>query len=181
MRRGQKSVPTLKTYYLTENMSKTGEKLGTLKGWELEVAKALLAPSAEERDKVALIRKVLEGRGPATNDSENDSPEALAQLIELLPKATRSRARVLLHHLPKSLRVKDGLVLFPDDTPGSPLIDVLKYYCSPRHFRVPLPQGFQRMNQLLKDAKVPQTAFSTDKSPYIIRASPTPSSGWVSL
>jgi hypothetical protein len=123
-----------KTYYLSESISKEGERLGQLTGWKLDVAKALLSNSSSDQpaDKISEIRNMLDavltiqgvnisgGDGDDGESPRTDSPAQLSQLIDLLPKNIRHRARIFLFPRPcASLREWLRFPMVPSAAPSS--------------------------------------------------------------
>lgn len=150
------------TFFLSKNVPKFVEKLSRLKAeWERDIASALLDSTMDEEEKIAKIKTML----PANRANEEKEAKNLMveNVIEMLPKTIRARARILAGHLMKSsANIGDGdVVLLPDFGPTAPLIDVLKFYASPRHLKVPLPQEASKLSQYFIDNKFPMSAFGS--------------------
>ncbi len=157
-----------KTYYLTEDISQVGKKLGNLKGWRGEIATAILNTKAEDEAVVGQIHHVL-------SKTAGRSEAALVdEVIPLLPKAIRSKARILAHHLIKHLKIGEhGQVIYPDGTDGSSFIDHLKYFASPPNLRVVAPFDVDKMREIISKTHAPLTSVRP--------ATRSPTAAWISL
>ena len=161
----------LRTFFLTESKSPLGKALENIsEPWQREIVRIILAPDLSSKSKTERIRDQLSKLEDA--DPEDDQMDGLNALVELLPTRARGKARVLVRFWPSNLKLKEGLVLFPDGQVGSPALDVLKYYSTPQTYRVPLPLALWQMNQVMRDSKVPAAAFDQSKSPYTFSVPP---------
>ena len=86
-------------------------------------------------------------------------------LLSLLPRHIQHRARTLLHFLLPLIDVKDGIVYLPGGAPTSPLMDILRFYSSPRLYKAAVPQGLELLNDLMIERNVPHSAFAPGKHP----------------
>ena len=164
-----------KTYYMTTDISAVGKKLARLSGWEKDVADILVSKDADKISKLlAMLQPLASGEDASINKVFWD------EIIPLLPKSIRSKARIFLHHAQRFLKVdKDGLVELGEGTRGSSLLDVLKFYCSPASMPVPLPLGTDAMDQLMRQHHMPISAFGKGRHPYHTQTSPPSSPPWI--
>ena len=146
------------TFYLSKDVSDFVKKLSQLKlQWERELVSILLNKKLGEGDKISKIRELL----PEKNRGDVDREDA-SVVLDLLPKAIRGRSRILLRHLMRYAKLGDGdVVQLPGVGPTAPLIDVLKFFASPRHYRVPLPEQTPRLAKFFIDRKFPASAFGS--------------------
>ena len=166
----------VKTYYLSEEMSATGRKLGNLKGWRSDVAKHLLRKSFDDQEAIASIRQVLETIDEAPGSKANPK-ELIDDVIELLPKNIRGRARILGYHLLKHVSIDDdGLVRYADGTEGTSIIDHLKYWCSPPSYRASVPADVRKMQELLSKTNAPEAGLHRKDNSAI-----KPKTNWIAL
>lgn len=157
----------LKTYYLSEKASKTASELGKLDGWRLHIASILLSDSMKEENQREEIRKLLDSAEPSERKTHEKIDDALS-IVQLLPRTLHGRAKILLHHLLRLVRINDGIVELKDGTIVGTLVDILKFYCSPKNYNAPIPPGFETLNKMFVDHMVPQSAFAPEKNPYRI-------------
>ena len=159
-----------KTYYLHEEVSKMGKKLGNLTGWRSDIAKVLLASKVEDDTAVNQIRHILAKLAVGGDQSLID------ETILLLPRSIRNKAKILAHHLLEKSKIHiggNGQVVYPDETEGGSFIDHLKYFCSSSSMKVAAPFDMEKMKQLLKDTNAPITSVRASSS--------TRTNAWISL
>lgn len=149
------------TYYLTASPpSKNIKKLNSLTGWESDMAHLLLLDDQE--DKIEYARDILQKNSPSGEIS--DKVKVDDAVINMLPKNSRSRAKIFLHHARKFLKeTEDGLTILLDGSVSSPMIDILRYYCSPKHISVPLPMSSDLLEAAFKKYSMPSSAFGTGR------------------
>ena len=156
------------TYYLTEDISQTGKKLGSLTGWRKEIAKFILDTKSSEEETTNHIRNLINGK---TGQSENAMVD---ELIPLLPKNTRNRAKILAYHLMKHIKIgNNGQVVYPDGTTGASFVDHIKYWCGSFNSRHSTPFDQEKMAQLLEETNAPKSCLRSIHS--------VQSSRWLSL
>ena len=145
------------SYYLSKDVPKFIRNLSELKSeWERGVASLLLDRSIPEEEKAEKIGNLL----PNSKSDDTSPSEVIETVLQLLPKATRGRARIFLTHLLPRVSLADGdIVSIPDFGPTSPLIDVVKYFCSPPSHRVPPPFGMAELWNFFQSRSFPQSAF----------------------
>lgn len=81
------------------------------------------------------------------------------EIIELLPKAYRSRAKVILHYLLPNLKQDQNKhIIFPDGTIGSHILDYLRYFLNPLKAKPPVEAN--KFANLLEKSGVPQSVYS---------------------
>jgi hypothetical protein len=82
-------------------------------------------------------------------------------VIELLPKAQRTKARILLHYLAPvvKLDVHQRILYQPYGKVGSNLLDLVRYFTSPSYFKVPRPLDAEDFSKLIKQVGVPEAAL----------------------
>ena len=78
-------------------------------------------------------------------------------IINIMPKPLRHKTKVVLHHLQPRLDVNDK-VIYPDETVGSHLYSLLKYFLSDLPSKQPRPPDGQKFEELMKN-KVPDHLF----------------------
>ena len=152
---------TAETWYLTQNVSKLSKKLGKLSGWRKEVAKLLLETDEEATAK-SLIAEIVK-----TTESPNS---LISEVLDLLPKRIQGKAKILATHLSKQMKFSDdGRVIYPDGSFGSPLIDILKYFCSPKSglVRVKAPFDVRKMTEYLSETNAPMSATTKSNNDWI--------------
>ena len=88
-----------KTYYLTTDISAIGKKLANLTGWEKEAAELLVSSDEGKVDKLMALIRLQVSEEDTSNRIDAD------ELIALLPRNIRSRARIYLHHPERFLKV----------------------------------------------------------------------------
>ncbi len=142
-----------KTWYLTDDVSQVGKKLGKLSGWRSDVAKALLSNKASDETVAREIRHVLDkmdGGGKVKEKSLID------EVIPLLPRNIRNKAQLLANHLLKEVEIGEhGQVIYPDGTEGSSLIDHLRYFSSPPSMKARAPFDLDKMREILNSTHAP--------------------------
>ena len=85
------------------------------------------------------------------------------ELIPLLPKAIRNKAKILAHHLIKHINIgSDGQVIYPDGSTGASFIDHLKYFASPPSMRISAPFDVVKMKEILKNTHAPQSSLRSN-------------------
>ena len=144
------------TYFLTRDVPKFIKNLNNLKSdWEREIASILLDRGLSEEEKMVKIRNQL------PTGTSSDSGSIIETVLQLLPKAVRGRARVFLTHLLPRVSLLDGdIVSIPDFGPTAPLIDIVKFFCSPPSHRVPPPFGMAELWNFFQARRFPQSAFA---------------------
>ena len=151
-----------KTYYLTDDISQVGKKLGNLKGWRGEIATAILDTKVEDETVVDQIRHIL------SKTAGRSEAAMVDEVIPLLPKAIRSKAKILAHHLIKQIKIGEhGQVVYPDGTDGSSLIDHLKYFASPPQMRVAAPFDADKMRDIISKTHAPLSSVRRAPSTWI--------------
>lgn len=104
----------------------------------------------ESRQKQRTVVKVLENEPNIAPNKEN--------IIDLLPKAYRSRARIILHYLSKHLNA-DNRLIYDDGRTSSHLIDLLKYVLNPLSQYV--PDDGDKFISLMKKSGVPDSVYGS--------------------
>ena len=156
-----------KTYYLSEEISQTGKKLGKLSGWKKEIAKSLLDSKSSENEIIAKIQEVINNQSGITEYMIDD-------IIPLLPKNIRNKAKIISNHLLKHIKIGDyGQVIYPDGKQGGSFIDHLKYLCSPSSINVSVPFDIVEMRKLLESTNAPKSCMRTFQSDTV--------ANWISL
>lgn len=139
------------TFYLTKDVSKEIRDLSSLTDWEQEVARILLSPGSE--GKTEKIRSIL----PSIDTV--DRP-LIQSLLEMLPKNIQSRSKIFLHYFLAKVRIADGgIVELPDGSQTAPLVDIVRYFCSPSHLKVRPPLGLETLLNFLASIGMPQSAY----------------------
>ena len=184
-------MTTAQTYYLSKNVPKLVKNLSELKAkWERDVAEILLNKELSDEEKLTKIYVVL----PADElGKKADRDAEIEGVINVLPKRIRSRARILARAVLKRATLSDGdLVELPGVGPTAPLIDVLKFFASPRHLNLPLPQQTSLLSYFFLSNKFPVSAFGSGVIDFMqnlinpgtidlpIEKS-TPSAAWITL
>lgn len=150
-----------KTYYLTTDISPTAKQLSKLEGWEGDAAGILLGGGD---DKISKLRILLNAMDEPIAETQRHAVRA--EMLSMLPKAIRSRAKIFLHHASDILKeTEDGLTISPDGTVSSPMIDILRYYCSSHHIPIPLPVASDSLEELFRSSHMPQSAFGKGRFP----------------
>ena len=148
----------VETWYLSQKATDQAKRLGRLKGWRKEVAQVLLSRNSDDKSKVD-IRKLV-----ATEKSrETQQTEMIDQTVSLLPKNSRSKAKILAQHLLHNLHVdENGRIVYPDGSFGSAFIDALKYFTAPKSgiAKVRAPFDVVKLTSFLQDTNVPMSAIS---------------------
>ena len=149
-----------KTYYLTTSVPSAIKQLGNSSGWQREVVDILLSDKTEQ-DKQDVLRSLIAQKPESDNNSLK-----IDQLLTMMPKNTRSRARIFLHHVLTFLRVRDdGATELDGGILSSPLIDIVRYYCSPISVRVALPVASEHLERTFREHNVPAIAFARGRLP----------------
>ena len=156
------------TYYLSQDLSPRVKSLSDLsEDWEKQVATVLLGTSGTKADE---IRRLLPSKTERTNNA----------ILDLLPRGIKNRGRILLHHLLPRVSLGDGdvVILPPNGTATAPLIDVLRFFASPKSMRVPVPTGAGHLIEFFRSRGFPQSAFGAGRlgDPCVAGASPAESS-----
>ena len=165
-----------KSYYLMSNPPSILKNLNNLKGWQEKVVQELLSDKDEENKKSSILALLSHDDGdnlPSSFSSRTHTEEAsqINYVISFLAKPIRSRAKIFLHHVLKFVRVReDGSTEVEEEggavvTRSSPLIDIVRYYCSPPAMRVPLPLASEHLERAFLAHNVPQSAFARGRSP----------------
>ena len=150
----------VETYYLSKDVPKFVKNLSELKTpWEREIAGTLLNQKLNEKEKLLRILAAL----PEDEDAKEKEKRAeVEHILELLPKQIRSRSRILMRHLLKRVSLDDGdLVVLPGVGPTAPLIDVLRFFASPRYLKLPLLQQTADLSEFFISQKFPMSAFGS--------------------
>ena len=148
-----------KTWYLTDNVSQLGKKLGNLTGWRAQIAQILVGKQ-EDDQAIGSIRDIV------TKHGGNKDELAVDQLIPLLPKAIRNKAKILAHHLLKHIKIGgNGQVIYPDGTEGASIVDHLKYLCSTMKSKAPF--DIDVMQELLEKTNAPKSCMSTARNKWL--------------
>lgn len=147
------------TYYLTRDVSKTVQDLSQLAGWEREVAGVLLSVSSET-DKAEAIRALLPIPDHAKNEAK-ENEEITQTTLDLLPRSIKNRAKIfLIHFLPRVKVLDGGSVELEGGQQAGALIDIVRFFCSPVHLKIPPPQGYEGIIRFFKSYPLPQSAFA---------------------
>lgn len=103
-------------------------------------------------------------------DNKNSDNNEYENMIQLLPKTSRNKARILFHSLKSNLSLDEhGRVKYKDDTVGSPLYDHLKYWTTRIGKEGVLrPLDSDKFINLMVLSSVPKSSVSSDKQHYLI-------------
>ena len=177
----------LERFYLTKNISNVGKELAeslTNPGWQREMALVLLEET-DGREKSVAIQKILSSI-PSLNSSppsssaathltpglsrqmEETQQQLVHEYIQMLPRAFKNKAKILVAHLLRNLIDidDDGVIIYRDNgEKGGYLIDIIRYYCSPSSSRIAPPTDLRRLQQLLLKSGAPASAFGSGKNP----------------
>jgi hypothetical protein len=104
----------------------------------------------------------------ATNDlqiePEPEEKEKKEDIIDLLPKAFRSRAKIILHYLSSRLQ-PDNRLMYSNNQASSHIIDLLLYVLNPLSKKV--PGDANEFLNLLKVSGVPESVFSYRQNSHV--------------
>ena len=154
------------TYYLSPSIPKSMKKLNSLVGWEGEMVQLLLG---DKNNKLEEARKILQGQEATGKAAYIDPGDLSDSILNMLPKYSRTRAKIFLHHVKKFLKEnEDGLTVLPDGSLSSPMIDIVRYYCSPKYVKVPLPVSSDLLEEAFKKFSMPTSAFASGRWPQTI-------------
>ena len=146
----------VETWYLSKQATALGKRLGRLKGWRKGVAQLLLSTESDEKVKVDIKKLV-------TTDKPEKQSEIVSQTVALLPKTSRSKAKILGQHLVNNLHIdENGRIVYPDGSFGSDFIDTLKYFTAPKSGKARAPFDVVKMTAFLRDTHFPIPAVSRD-------------------
>jgi hypothetical protein len=85
------------------------------------------------------------------------------EIVDLLPKNLRRKAKILLHYLKNQLRLDDNSrIIYADGGQGSHLLDLVKYYTTPRSVKLSRPVDAVKFGLLLKQIGVPDAALGRE-------------------
>jgi hypothetical protein len=88
-----------------------------------------------------------------------DKPKENEDLLNLLPKTYRSRAKVILHYLLPNIKLNDNKqVVFSDGTVSAHILDYLRYVINP--MRMHAPVDIAKFMALMNNLGVPKTVYS---------------------
>ena len=156
------------SYYISKQSDLTGKMRKLLKksvGWRREVLDALLLEEKDEVTADAISHILSTVMTTPVNDNKRGS-----FFIGLLPKNIQGKANLLMHYVNKVVQVtEEGIVQYDDGSYGSNIIDLLKYFCSSRNFRVKKPFDADKLEKLLKEAGAPLSAFGKTVDHLLVR------------
>ena len=89
----------MKHYYLSEEVTPLAKRMGSLNGWKKEMAQSLLKSWPSPKDQIDDLRRILGSAEPA--DQNSLTKQEAEAVIPLLPKAYRSKAKILLDNILK--------------------------------------------------------------------------------
>ena len=86
-------------------------------------------------------------------------------VIQLMSKNLQKKATLIMHYLKNKISLtKEGNVVYPDQSVGSNLYDLLKYFTTPKHMSPPRPFDASEFQQLMNENGVPLSALGSGKS-----------------
>ena len=90
----------------------------------------------------------------------------LSDLAQFLPKGYRNRGRILLHYLQAHLKLNEQqrVIYEPNNTLGSHILDLVKYFASP--FAKDRPVDAPKFAKLLATVGVPSSAIAKKREPF---------------
>lgn len=91
-------------------------------------------------------------------EATNESSKSESEIIELLPKAYCTRAKVIMHYLAPSLKLdQSNRVLFPDGTVGAHVLDYLRYFLNSLKTKAPLYA--EKFDNIMEKSGVPRSVY----------------------
>ena len=150
------------TYYLTTNLDKSIRSLSDLpNGWQLDTARVLLDFKLSDQDKMIKVRNLINQQQAPP---EQDYKKTMDQLSDILPKNIRNKARMFLAHvLPRTNIDDSGVLVLPDGSKTAPLIDILRFFCSPSNLGIAPVEGLGKLADFLREINIPQAALGRGK------------------
>jgi len=104
----------------------------------------------------------------SNNSSDNINSEELTKkfenIIEMMPKQSRSRAKILAHYIKDRVKLVNSsdLIVYEDETVGSPIYDLIRWVVTPRRFNTTKPFDADKFLLYLKTLNVPNSVYATD-------------------
>lgn len=117
-----------------------------------------LPPAAEQKAGETTVIEEEARPTPASLPPEG-LPKGESEMVELLPKAYRSRAGIIMHYLQPHLKLDQSKhVIFSDGSIGAHTLDYLRYVLKPLKKRA--PSSVDKFVGLLQSAGVPEGVYS---------------------
>lgn len=85
-------------------------------------------------------------------------------IIDLLPKGYRNKAKLLMHYIPDIKLNNQGRVVYADGSLGSSLYDLVRYFVSSAQMSSARPLDAPKFAMILTKAAVPQSALGSGRS-----------------
>lgn len=93
------------------------------------------------------------------HDEPHASDSKLSTLPDLLPKAYRAKAKIIVHYLLNKIELDNNQrVIYPDKVVGSHILTLLRYFVSP--FVKERPVDAPKFEKLMKNLGVPDYVYT---------------------
>ena len=146
------------------HLGSSEKKLLKLKGKRKTIALLLLDPTKSNDEE---LKKAIQ---QVFGDWENESQTGAKRFLELLPKRLQNKGKQLLHYITKYFKIdpETDCILYPDNSLGSAVLDLLKFFLTPKNLFSTQPFDAQKVAQIFLENKVPGSCFASGKHPQEI-------------